>query len=75
MAIQYPVYFHATLCIAANHFKISSGQKTFEAIACHHRGKAIRLPNEMLLEQISDVSDLVIAAAGCKSFPHLDLIS
>jgi hypothetical protein len=66
LAIQNPVYFHATLCIAATHLEISSGQKAFKAIACHHRGEAIQLLNEMLHDQVSEVTDLVIAAVGCK---------
>lgn len=66
LAIQNPVYFHATLCIAATHFNISSDQKSFKAIACHHHGEAIKLLNQMLQDQVSEVTDLVIAAVGCE---------
>lgn len=67
LAIQNPVYFHATLCIAATHLDISSDRQVFKAIACHHRGEAIKLLNEMLRDQVDEVTDLVVAAAGCES--------
>jgi len=70
LAIQNPVYFHALLCIAAAHYGILSGQQTFKAVACHHRGEAIKLLSEILQDGKSGVTDLVIAAAGCKA-PNL----
>jgi hypothetical protein len=54
------------LCILATHLNISSGQQTFKVVACHHRGEAIKLLNEILQAGKGGVTDLVIAAAGCK---------
>jgi hypothetical protein len=54
------------LCISATHHGFSTGQQAFKKVACHHRGEAIKLLSELLQNGKDSVSDLVIAAAGCR---------
>jgi hypothetical protein len=67
LGMQNPLYFHCMLCIAATHFDLSSGQNTFGTIACLHRGEAIKLLNSSLRDKSGFVTDLMLAAVGCKT--------
>lgn len=70
LAMKHKVYCHATLCIAAVHYGLLSGQNIFKALAYHHRGEAIKLLNRILQEGNGEVTELMIATVGGEiSFP------